>query len=91
MWDFFFFYFLFFYFFVLFLVLQDILKLDFDWGSIFEPFPYTKKYTRFVKIYLSATKKDELGDWVGWVKSRFRCLLVKVCGSYRMFIVFIFI
>ncbi|XP_062174343.1 nuclear poly(A) polymerase 3 isoform X1 [Alnus glutinosa] len=57
---------------------RDILKLDFDWGSIFEPFPYTKKYTRFVKIYLSATKKDELGDWVGWVKSRFRCLLVKL-------------
>ncbi|KAE8076646.1 hypothetical protein FH972_015282 [Carpinus fangiana] len=57
---------------------RDILKLDFDWGSIFEPFPYTKKYTRFIKIYLSATKKDELGDWVGWMKSRFRCLLVKL-------------
>ncbi|XP_059429177.1 nuclear poly(A) polymerase 3 [Corylus avellana] len=57
---------------------RDILKLDFVWGSIFEPFPYTKKYTRFIKIYLSATKKDELGDWVGWVKSRFRCLLVKL-------------
>ncbi|KAK9288517.1 hypothetical protein L1049_016976 [Liquidambar formosana] len=57
---------------------KDILRSDFDWSSIFEPFPYSKKYSRFVKIYLSASNQDELGDWVGWVKSRFRCLLVKV-------------
>ncbi|KAJ7980423.1 putative Poly(A) polymerase [Quillaja saponaria] len=54
---------------------RDVLKPDFDWGSVFEPFPYSKKYARFVKIYLSAPNLDDLGDWVGWVKSRFRCLL----------------
>ncbi|KAJ6987756.1 nuclear poly(A) polymerase 3 [Populus alba] len=54
------------------------LKLDFDAGRIFEPFPYSTNYTRFVKIYLSAPDQDELGDWVGWVKSHFRCLLLKL-------------
>ncbi|CAK7326306.1 unnamed protein product [Dovyalis caffra] len=54
------------------------LKLDFDLRRIFEPFPYSMNYTRFVKIYLSAPNQDELGDWVGWVKSRFRCLLPKL-------------
>ncbi|KDP27951.1 hypothetical protein JCGZ_19031 [Jatropha curcas] len=57
---------------------KDILKPDPGWSSIFEPFPYSKQYTRFVKIYLSAPDQDELGDWVGWVKSRFRCLLLKL-------------
>ncbi|KAI5579476.1 hypothetical protein BDE02_08G091300 [Populus trichocarpa] len=54
------------------------LKLDSDVGRIFEPFPYSTNYTRFVKIYLSAPDQDELGDWVGWVKSHFRCLLLKL-------------
>ncbi|XVE65486.1 hypothetical protein DITRI_Ditri08aG0003800 [Diplodiscus trichospermus] len=57
---------------------KDLLKSNFDWHDILEPFPYTKKYTGFVKILLSASKPDELGDWVGWVKSRFRCLLLKL-------------
>lgn len=70
------------------LLLQDLLKPDFDWGSIFEPYPYSKKHSRFFKIYLSASEQDELGDWVGWVKSRFRSLIVKVSGSYRKFIVY---
>ncbi|EEF43123.1 poly(A) polymerase, putative [Ricinus communis] len=59
---------------------KDLLKPDFDWNGIFEPFPYSKKYTRFVKIYLSAPDQDEVGDWVGWVKSRFRALLLKLEG-----------
>lgn len=63
-------------------VLQDLLKSDFDWHNLLEPFPYTKKYTRFIKIFLSASKQDELGEWVGWVKSRFRCLLSKVSIFY---------
>ncbi|XP_057959658.1 nuclear poly(A) polymerase 3 [Malania oleifera] len=54
------------------------LRPDFEWSGVFEPFPYSKKYTQFVKIYLSASGQDDLGDWVGWVKSRFRCLLVKL-------------
>ncbi|XP_065863857.1 nuclear poly(A) polymerase 3 [Euphorbia lathyris] len=57
---------------------KDVLKPDFDWKSVFEPFPYTKKYSRFVKVYLAASDQDELGDWVGWVKSRFRSLLLKL-------------
>ncbi|KAG5555331.1 hypothetical protein RHGRI_012762 [Rhododendron griersonianum] len=57
---------------------KDLLRPDFDWGCLFEPFPYAKKYTRFVKICLSASDQDELGEWVGWVKSRFRSLLVKL-------------
>lgn len=57
---------------------KDILKPDFDWSSVFEQFPYSKRYTRFVKICLSASDQEGLGDWVGWVKSRFRCLLLKL-------------
>uniref|UniRef100_A0A3Q7JEJ9 Poly(A) polymerase nucleotidyltransferase domain-containing protein n=1 Tax=Solanum lycopersicum TaxID=4081 RepID=A0A3Q7JEJ9_SOLLC len=57
---------------------KDMLSPDFDWNILFEPFPYARKYGLFVKIFLSACDKDELGDWVGWVKSRFRCLLVKL-------------
>lgn len=57
---------------------RDLLRLDFDWNDIFEPFCYSKKYSRFIKIYLSSSNQDELGDWVGWVKSRFRFLLAKV-------------
>ncbi|XP_059289397.1 nuclear poly(A) polymerase 3-like [Lycium ferocissimum] len=57
---------------------KDMLSPDFDWNIIFEPFPYARRYGLFVKIFLSACDKDELGDWVGWVKSRFRSLLVKL-------------
>ncbi|XP_038723185.1 nuclear poly(A) polymerase 3 isoform X2 [Tripterygium wilfordii] len=57
---------------------RDLLRLGFDWSGIFEPFPYSKKYTQFVKIFLSAPDQDKLGDWVGWVKSRFRSLIVKL-------------
>ncbi|KAI8555445.1 hypothetical protein RHMOL_Rhmol05G0174500 [Rhododendron molle] len=57
---------------------KDLLRPDFDWGCPFGPFPCAKKYTRFLKICLSASKQDELGEWVGWVKLRFRSLLVKV-------------
>ncbi|KAK8308654.1 hypothetical protein V6Z12_D02G074200, partial [Gossypium hirsutum] len=57
---------------------KDLLKFDFDWHNVLEPFPYTKKYAWFLKIFLSASKQDELGDWVGWIKSRFCCLLFKL-------------
>ncbi|XP_021906759.1 nuclear poly(A) polymerase 3 [Carica papaya] len=59
-------------------LVKDRLTPDFNWQNIFTPFPYSKVYARFLKIYLSASSQDELGDWVGWVKSRFRCLLVKL-------------
>lgn len=59
--------------------LQDMLRPDFYWNHVFESFPYPRKYGKFVKIFLSASDKDELGDWVGCVKSRFRCLTIKVC------------
>ncbi|KAL9410128.1 hypothetical protein AB3S75_043977 [Citrus x aurantiifolia] len=57
---------------------RDLMRPDFDWHFLFEPFPYSKKYARFVKVYLSASNQDELGDWVGWVKSRFRSLILKL-------------
>ncbi|KAF3655887.1 putative F-box protein-like [Capsicum annuum] len=58
--------------------LQDMLRPDFYWNHVFESFPYPRKYGKFVKIFLSASDKDELGDWVGCVKSRFRCLTIKL-------------
>ncbi|XP_027165392.1 nuclear poly(A) polymerase 3 isoform X1 [Coffea eugenioides] len=57
---------------------KDILRPDFSWSILFDPFPYPKKYAQFVKICLSASNQDELRGWVGWVKSRFRSLLVKL-------------
>lgn len=57
---------------------QDLLDSRFDWRNLFERYPYSKNYQQFLKISLSTCKQDELGDWIGWVKSRFRCLLVKL-------------
>ncbi|RDY09520.1 Nuclear poly(A) polymerase 3, partial [Mucuna pruriens] len=59
---------------------RDLLKQDFDWNNVFEPFPYSKRYSQFIKIYLSSANDYALGDWVGWVKSRFRSLLVILEG-----------
>lgn len=57
---------------------SDLPRPDFDWGSLFEPFDYRKRYSWFLKIYLSAWEKDDLGDWIGWVKSRFPRLILKL-------------
>ncbi|XP_076911382.1 nuclear poly(A) polymerase 3-like [Bidens hawaiensis] len=57
---------------------QDPFKPHFDWGNLFEPFPYSKSYLRFIKICVSAYNNVELGTWVHWVKSRFHSLLVKL-------------
>lgn len=35
----------------------------------------------FARIFLAAPDNDELWDWVGWVKSRFRSLLLKVSAG----------
>nr|DAD38327.1 TPA_asm: hypothetical protein HUJ06_008968 [Nelumbo nucifera] len=59
-------------------ITKDLLRPNFAWSSLFEHFCYTKRYMRFVRIFLSASNLDALGDWVGWVKSRIRCLLVKL-------------
>lgn len=64
--------------------MQDLLRPDFDWSNIFERFYYSRKYARFIKICLSASDQDALGDWAGWIKSRFRCLLVKVSISFHL-------
>jgi len=72
--------------------MQDLLKAQFDWRNLFLPYPYSKNYQKFIKITLSSCKKDELGDWVGWVKSRFRCLIVKVKSkNILFFIIFTFL
>nr|XP_010921414.2 nuclear poly(A) polymerase 3 isoform X2 [Elaeis guineensis] len=57
---------------------KDVGRVDFDWSCLFEAYPYTKKYDHFVRIFLAAPDGDELHDWVGWVKSRFRSLLLKL-------------
>ncbi|XP_022640802.1 nuclear poly(A) polymerase 3-like [Vigna radiata var. radiata] len=43
---------------------------------VFEPFPYTERYSRFLKICLSSPNHYALVEWVGWVKSRFGGLLL---------------
>ncbi|XP_057538163.1 nuclear poly(A) polymerase 3 [Amaranthus tricolor] len=59
---------------------NDILKPDFNWDRLFEPYcnMYLSRYPRFLKIYLVACVKDSLGDWIGWVKSRFPSLILKL-------------
>ncbi|KAF1890736.1 hypothetical protein Lal_00013331 [Lupinus albus] len=59
---------------------RDLLKPDFIWDNVFQPFPYSKRYSQFVKIYLSTSDPCELGNWVGLVKSRFRGLFVILEG-----------
>lgn len=57
---------------------NDIRNLDIDWTWLFAPFPYAARYEHFLRIVLSAPMAEELRDWVGWVKSRFRNLLLKL-------------
>uniref|UniRef100_A0ACD5XKX8 Uncharacterized protein n=1 Tax=Avena sativa TaxID=4498 RepID=A0ACD5XKX8_AVESA len=57
---------------------KDIRNIDIDWTWIFEPFPYAARYEHFLRIVLSAPTTEELRDWVGWVKSRFRNLILKL-------------
>ncbi|OIV95945.1 hypothetical protein TanjilG_27049 [Lupinus angustifolius] len=53
------------------------IKSEFIRGhNMTKPFPYSKRYSKFVKIYLSASDQCGLGNWVGLVKSRFRGLFV---------------
>ncbi|KXG36987.1 hypothetical protein SORBI_3002G423100 [Sorghum bicolor] len=56
----------------------DSLRHDFQWTWLFEPFPYDKKYQQFLRIALCAPTFAELRDWAGWVKSRFRLLILKL-------------
>ncbi|KAL1211863.1 Nuclear poly(A) polymerase 3 [Cardamine amara subsp. amara] len=61
---------------------KDYLKPNFSWKNLFEPYPYANTYTWFAKIHLSAANQEDLSVWVGWVKSRFRCLLIKIEEVY---------
>lgn len=61
---------------------QDTRTTDFDWSWLFAPFPYGARYKCFLRIVLSAPTAEELRDWVGWVKSRFRNLLLKVNSHF---------
>lgn len=63
------------------MMFQDYLNPNFSWKNLFEPYPYVNTYTWFTKIHLSAANQENLSNWVGWVKSRFRCLLIKVRTS----------
>ncbi|RCV45105.1 hypothetical protein SETIT_9G426300v2 [Setaria italica] len=57
---------------------KDTRTTDFDWSWLFAPFPYGARYKCFLRIVLSAPMAEELRDWVGWVKSRFRNLILKL-------------
>ncbi|KAL5217254.1 hypothetical protein ABZP36_017938 [Zizania latifolia] len=57
---------------------NDVRNVDIDWPWLFAPFPYAVRYEHFLRIVLSAPMAEELRDWVGWVKSRFRNLLLKL-------------
>ncbi|KAH7676383.1 poly(A) polymerase protein [Dioscorea alata] len=57
---------------------RDLARPDFDWTFLFKPFPYVENYSHFLRILLTAHDGDELRDWAGWVKSRFRSLLLKL-------------
>ncbi|KAL5983446.1 hypothetical protein ACLOJK_017532 [Asimina triloba] len=57
---------------------KNLGRPDFEWSDLFDPYPYSKRYNRFVKIFLGAPDEEELRDWLGWVKSRFRSLLLKL-------------
>ncbi|EOA32034.1 hypothetical protein CARUB_v10015278mg [Capsella rubella] len=63
-------------------VTKDYLNPNFSWKNLFEPYPYANTYTWFTKIHLSAANQEDLSNWVGWVKSRFRCLLLKIEEVY---------
>lgn len=52
--------------------------MEFRWNNLFEAYPYSTKHTHFLQILLTADNDDELQEWVGWVKSRIRGLLLKV-------------
>ncbi|URE31320.1 Poly(A) polymerase predicted RNA binding domain [Musa troglodytarum] len=60
------------------LKLQDPGRMEFRWNDLFEAYPYTAKHTHFLQILLTADNDDELQEWVGWVKSRIRGLLLKL-------------
>ncbi|KAJ6847228.1 nuclear poly(A) polymerase 3 isoform X1 [Iris pallida] len=60
------------------LMTRDNGRADFEWSRLFEPFPYTKMYASFLRIFLTAPGEDELRDWLGWVKSRFKSLLLEL-------------
>ncbi|XP_051127918.1 nuclear poly(A) polymerase 3 isoform X2 [Andrographis paniculata] len=51
---------------------------DFEWSLLFEPHVHAKEYQWFLKICVSTHRPDKLAEWVGWVKSRFRCLIIKL-------------
>ncbi|XP_015694848.1 nuclear poly(A) polymerase 3 [Oryza brachyantha] len=57
---------------------KEIWRHDFEWVWLFTPFPYTTKYEEFLRIALCAPTSEELRDWAGWVKSRFRNLILKL-------------
>ncbi|WOL11790.1 nuclear poly(A) polymerase 3 [Canna indica] len=58
--------------------LQDPKGMEFRWNNLFEAYPYSQKHSHFLQILLAARNVDELQDWVGWVKSRLRALLLKI-------------
>lgn len=63
-------------------LVQDLWRHEFEWIWLFAPFPYATKYEQFLCISLCAPTSEELRDWAGWVKSRFRYLIPKVLSLH---------
>ncbi|TVU37170.1 hypothetical protein EJB05_10471, partial [Eragrostis curvula] len=59
-------------------LLMDQLRHDFKWTQLFEPFPYAANYQLFLRVALCAPTSEELREWAGWVKCRFRNLILKL-------------
>lgn len=57
---------------------KDLWRHDFEWTWLFAPFPYATRYQQFLRIALCSPTSEELRDWTGWVKSRFRQLILKL-------------
>uniref|UniRef100_A0A0D9X350 polynucleotide adenylyltransferase n=1 Tax=Leersia perrieri TaxID=77586 RepID=A0A0D9X350_9ORYZ len=57
---------------------KELWRHEFEWVWLFAPFPYATKYEEFLRIALCAPTSEELRDWAGWVKSRFRNLILKL-------------
>jgi poly(A) polymerase Pap1 len=61
-----------------------------DWDTLFETYPFFEAHKNYLWIDISAENADDLRNWKGWVKSRMRQLILKVCTSSFIICSFIY-
>ncbi|KAK3148034.1 hypothetical protein QOZ80_3BG0289790 [Eleusine coracana subsp. coracana] len=49
-----------------------------DWDALFEAYPFFESYRNYLEVSITASNKDDLRNWKGWVESRLRTLVLKV-------------